>query len=332
MANRGFRNTIYKRPIPTCIQELRAEEGGGLIIHTNAYVLYAGKPRGKLLHFWLNFGRGSSRTQILYACIWCLCSAVCKVRRSAARSRENANLCERRTSPWPSFWQITLLIWRSTVLALALLASSALPRCRCTHSLLNNGRLVSPVGHMLTVHVHDVSTCVAFLSVKDIYTYTSSDFHPTLHDPLPRFPLGNYTVYSQGITAHFRWPVGKWIADNVIICLAWYSYTVHVALATVPSNHKTLNRTVVAAVIKALQWCPLPITHACMHTHAHAHTCTCTHMHAHAHTCMHMHTHACTCTSHNNRRYGQLNILCPYMYIRTLICTLPSKFHSIYPT
>ncbi len=25
--------SIYKRPIPTCIQELRAEEGGGLIIH-----------------------------------------------------------------------------------------------------------------------------------------------------------------------------------------------------------------------------------------------------------------------------------------------------------
>ncbi len=28
-----YEYTMYQRSIPTCIQELRAEEGGGLIIH-----------------------------------------------------------------------------------------------------------------------------------------------------------------------------------------------------------------------------------------------------------------------------------------------------------
>ncbi len=102
---------------------------------TSAYIEYVGKHRGKLLHLQLTFGRGSLRT-LLYACIWCICSAVSKVRHSAAHSWEIANPCERRTSPWPTCWRITLLLWRSKVLALALLASSALPRCHCTRRLV----------------------------------------------------------------------------------------------------------------------------------------------------------------------------------------------------
>ncbi len=111
---------------------------GHRVSYSGAYVEYAGKPCGKLLHFRLNFGRGSVRTQYDMNVYGASASVQQSPRfgsQSAARSREIANLSERRTSPWPSCWRITPFLWRSTVLTLAVLTSSALPRCRCTHSL-----------------------------------------------------------------------------------------------------------------------------------------------------------------------------------------------------
>ncbi len=145
--------------------------------YTSAYVEYAGKPRGKLLCFRLNFGRGRSRTQ------YCMHVYGASVWQSP---RFGAQLHVHERSP------ISVNGERHRDLHVLAVGSLSFGDQQSLHSPYSPHQLCLEVAVIVTypsslvyvcllsatclqlVRERDVSTCaviIPFLSVTDIYTY-----------------------------------------------------------------------------------------------------------------------------------------------------------------